>query len=136
MSHAGWFHRDLHGSRQLQWVPADAPGHPAAVSEMDTAAESSDRNGNGAEVAQVPPGRYVVSEVKGRRPTGVDDFLGVTSFTVIRGDLSYRVFGTGELRGGVVRFRQQGLGWDGRDIRTWTVSATSTGVVVDPDPTA
>jgi hypothetical protein len=35
-----------------------------------------------------------VSEVNGRVPAVLEDFLGVTSFTVIRGDLAYRVFGT------------------------------------------
>jgi hypothetical protein len=33
-------------------------------------------------------------------------------------------------------FRQQDLGWNGRDIRIWTISLTSTGVAADPDTTS
>jgi hypothetical protein len=75
-----------------------------------------------------------VGEVKGRCPAQLDDFVGVASFTVTRGDLTYRVFGTGEQGAGVVRFQQQDLGWDGRYIRTWLITATSTGIVATPDP--
>jgi hypothetical protein len=74
-----------------------------------------------------------VVEVKGRHPTGLDDFLGVTSFAVMKDGLTYRVFGTGDLRTGMVRFQQQDLGWDGRDIRTWTITSTPHGIVAQPD---
>ena len=45
-----------------------------------------------------------MAELKGRRPAGLDDFLGVTSFAVMKGDLTYRVFGTGHPGSGTVRF--------------------------------
>lgn len=48
----------------------------------------------------VPPRAFPVSEAKGQRPAGVDDFLDAALFTVVRGDLSYRVFGTGALEDG------------------------------------
>jgi hypothetical protein len=81
----------------------------------------------------VQSGPYPVSEVRGRVPAGVEDFVGVSSFAVIKDGLSYRVFGTGDLTGGVVRFQQQDLGWDGRNIRMWTITATAAGVVAEPD---
>jgi hypothetical protein len=70
-----------------------------------------------------------VGEVHGRAPVGLEDFLGETSFTVIRDNLAYRVFGTGHATDGAVRFQQQDLGWDGRDIRTWTITTTADGIV-------
>ena len=84
--------------------------------------------------AAVQPGPYPVGEVKGRCPANLADFVGVASFTVTRGGLTSRVFGTGEQGDGVVRFRQQDLGWDGRDIRTWLITATATGIVATPNP--
>jgi H+/Cl- antiporter ClcA len=47
--------------------------------------------------------------------------------------LAYRVFGTGHAAGDAVRFQQQDLGWDGRDIRSWTITAAAGGVVAAVD---
>ena len=64
------------------------------------------------------PLSYRVGEVKGQCPAGLEDFLGVASFTVIHGNLTERVFGSGEQIAGAVRFRQQDLGGNGREVRT------------------
>ena len=130
MTSTGWFHRSgpNHREGQLRWIPAVAENttRPTELSlQILDAFEAADY--------LVPPGPYPVGEVKGRSPAELSDFIGVTSFTVIRGDLTYRVFGTGEHHSGVVRFRQQDLGWDGRDIRTWLISTCPNGIVAAPD---
>ena len=86
--------------------------------------------------APAAPGCYPVGEVSGRCPAGLEDFLGVASFTVFSGDLTYLVFGTGTPEDGGVGFPQQDLGRDGRVIRTWLITATPTGIVANPDPAA
>ena len=132
MTNTGWFHRTGpdHRNGPLEWVPADAGNdhHPHQQELAD-----HPQNLQMATNAAVQPGPYPVGEVKGRCPANLDDFIGVASFTVTRGGLTYRVFGTGEKGAGVVRFRQQDLGWDGRDIRTWLIIATATGIVATPD---
>lgn len=129
-THPGWFHRTGHGSGHLHWVPAGST-EPATQTDIAPRPDAQSRNG-------APTGPCPVSEVNGRRPTGLDDFLGVTSFTVIRGDLAYRVFGTGEPGTGLVRFRQQDLDRAGRTLRTWTITTTNgdAGITAEPDPTA
>jgi len=132
-SHTGWFHRSDQGV--LRWVPASSDTRESA-----RPAEGADP-GRELVADQAPspvhgpatPGSYPVVEVKGRRPTGLDDFVGVTSFAVMKGDLTYRVFGTGHPGTGMVRFQQQDLGWDGRDIRAWTITSTTDGIVAQPD---
>lgn len=134
MTHTGWFHRSRlgRGKGELQWVPAAVSGNRTRPPELTKHPQQ------GAPVALdffVTPGPYPVGEVKGRCPAGLDDFVGVASFTVIRGGRTYRVFGTGgELDAGVVRFGQQDLDWDGRDIRIWLITATPNGIVADPTP--
>lgn len=71
--------------------------------------------------------------MNGNLPRELAAFHGVATFTVIRGDLTYRVFGTGHADGDVVCFRQQDLGWDGRYVRTWTITAVADGIVADAD---
>ena len=124
-SHPGWFHRS--GPGKVQWIPADGGG-------LRTRPPEPTRNQRNltAAAAPVPPGPYPVDEVKGRPPAGLDDFLGVTSFTVLTGDLPYLVFGTGEQSADGVRFRQQDLGWDRKEIRTWLITTTPDGIVADP----
>jgi hypothetical protein len=132
-SHTGWFHRSDQGV--LSWVPAagdtDRPAESAGSEHLGPkpVANKAPSPVQGA----ATPDSYPVVEVKGRHPVGLDDFLGVTSFAVIKGDLTYRVFGVGDLQTGMVRFRQQDLGWDGRDIRTWTITSTPHGIAARPD---
>lgn len=130
--------------RMVPPIPPRARERRAAVGagggqrKPNTAARTHQAPTTGAPVALdffVTPGPYPVGEVKGRCPAGLDDFVGVASFTVIRGGRTYRVFGTGgELDAGVVRFGQQDLDWDGRDIRIWLITATPNGIVADPTP--
>ena len=131
-SHTGWFHRSDHGV--LRWVPASGDTGRSAGS-VGSAVGPELVADQALSPVQGPVTRdcYPVVEVKGRRPAGLEDFLGVTSFAVMKGDLPYRVFGTGDLRTGMVHFQQQDLGWDGRDIRTWAISSTPHGIVAEPD---
>jgi hypothetical protein len=113
----------------LHWVPADGGEHRTRLPEPT----DDPRDPQVATNTAAPAGPYPVGEVKGRYPAGLGDFLGVASFTVSRGELTYRVFGTGEQDADRVRFRQQDLGRDGRDSRTWLITATPNGIVADPD---
>ena len=132
-SHTGWFHRSDHGV--LRWVPASSDTGRSAGSVGSADLGSELVADQAPSPVPGPPTRdcYPVVEVKARRPAGLDDFLGVTSFAVMKGDLTYRVFGTGDHRTGMVHFHQQDLGWDGRDIRTWTITSTPHGIVAEPD---
>ena len=128
-SHTGWFHRSDKGV--LRWVPASGYTGRSAGSTAGADLGPEPVAGQAPSPVQGPAttDAYPVVEVKGRHPTGLDDFLGVTSFAVMKDGLTYRVFGTGDLRTGMVRFQQQDLGWDGRDIRTWTITSTPHGIV-------
>jgi hypothetical protein len=127
MSHSGWFHRSGTQHGRVRWIPATTVGGHPEPGQMDPATAKSS--------APVTPGTYPVVEVKGRAPVSLEDFLGVTSFTVIKAGLTYRVFGTGHPDNAVVRFQQQDLGWDGRDLRAWTITATPSGADAEPaDP--
>lgn len=124
MSQPGWFHRSGPGS--VSWIPAGTTGSSSsALPRQQTSVTTSP-----------PSGRFPVGEVNGNPPRELADFLGVAAFTVIRGDLTYRVFGTGHADGGAVTFRQQDLGWDGRYIRTWRITAVADGLVAEPDTPA
>lgn len=123
MSQPGWFHRSGTGPGSVTWTPAGTTGGPSTpLPHQPTPAPTSP-----------PTGRFPVSEVNGNPPTDLTAFLGVTAFTVIRGDLTYRVFGTGNADDNAVIFRQQDLGWDGRYIRTWIITATPDGLVAEPE---
>lgn len=130
MTHTGWFHRSgpNHRDGQLRWIPADVE-NPARPTELDQQSPGAGQ----APGYRVPAGPYPVGEVKGRCPAGLDDFIGVAAFTVIRAGLTYRVFGNGEQYSGGVLFRQQDLGWDGRDIRDWLITTSPDGIVATPD---
>jgi hypothetical protein len=73
-----------------------------------------------------------VVEVAGGRPAGLHDFLGVTSFVVLAGDRTQLVFGTGRKSADGVSFRQQDLGWDGKEVRTWRITTAPDGIVANP----
>jgi hypothetical protein len=134
-SHSGWFHRSGNEHGALRWVPAAKATGESTGSAGDNSGSDALADEPTATENDSPPlaGPYPVAEVNGRSPTGLDEFLGVTSFAVLKGDLTYRVFGTGQAATGTVRFQQQDLGWDGRDIRTWTITTTPRGIVAVPD---
>jgi hypothetical protein len=120
-THAGWFHRSSPG--KVRWIPADG--------DQRTRPPEPTRNQRKL-MAAAASRPFPVDEVKGRRPAGLDDFLGVTSFTVLSGDLPVLVFGTGEQCADGVRFRQQDLGRDGKEIRTWLITTAPDGIVAAP----
>ena len=121
---SGWFHRTGPGPGSVTWTPAGATSGPSTPLPHQPTSTSS------------PSGKFPVQEVNGNPPTDLSAFLGVTAFTVIRGDLTYRVFGTGNAHDNVVIFRQQDLGWDGRYIRTWIITATPSGLLAEPESPA
>jgi hypothetical protein len=124
MSHPGWFHRTGSGPGSLKWTPAGT-----------TEGTGSSPPQQHHPVTTTPPnGRFPVGEVNGNTPTDLTAFLGVATFTVIRGDLTYRIFGTGHATSGAVTFRQQDPNWDGRYIRTWTITTTPDGIHAQPAP--
>lgn len=65
---------------------------------------------------------YTVTEVAGRSPVTLDDFLGDTEFTAVRQDQHCGVSGCGSKDGTVVRFHEK-RGDGGRDLRIWEVSS-------------
>lgn len=121
--HAGWFHRS--GPGKVQWIPAEGGG-------LRTASPESSGNRRDLPAAAPVSGPYPVVEVAGGRPAGLPDFLGVTSFVVLTGDRTQLVFGTGRPSPDGVSFRQQDLGFDGREIRTWLITTAPDGIVADP----
>ncbi len=134
-THTGWFHRSGTNGEVLWATASTETGHAATSADapepgVQLVAGSSPHL---LPVAPVPPGPYPVAEVKGRRPGCLDDFLGVTSFVVVKGDVTFRVFGAGQIGNGIVRFQQQDLRRDGRDVRTWIITTTPHGVVAEPD---
>lgn len=132
-SHTGWFHRTDQG---VHWVPASRDTGRSAGSAAGPDPDPARDAGHKPSPARGSPetaNAYPVIEVKGRRPTSLDDFLGVTSFAVKRGDSTLRVFGTGHLGMALILFEQQDLVGHGRDIRTWIITTTDHGIVAEPD---
>lgn len=121
MSQPGWFHRFGTGPGPVRWTPAAAPGpSSASVPHQHTPATASP-----------PAGRFPIGQVNGNHPSDLTAFVGVATFTVIHGYLTYRVFGTGNAHGQHVTFHQHDLGRDGRFLRTWTITATPDGIVAE-----
>ena len=65
---------------------------------------------------------YVVTDVAGRPPADLDDFVGGSRFTAVRGSDRCGVAGFGSRVGTVVRFHEKASG-TGRDLRVWQVSS-------------
>lgn len=64
---------------------------------------------------------YTVTEVAGRPPVSLDDFVGDTDFTAVRQDQQCGVSGCGSKDDAVVRFHEK-RGGGGRDLRIWQVT--------------
>ena len=65
---------------------------------------------------------YLITEVAGRRPVALTDFIGSTvSFTAHRGAGSCIIVGDGVAWGPDVRFNQK-AGGAGKDVRVWDIS--------------
>lgn len=64
---------------------------------------------------------YVVTEVQGRPPADLTDFVGVVTFVVEGQTGTHEVAGAGAEHDGAVRFHQKDAQGVGKDIRVWTV---------------
>ena len=69
---------------------------------------------------------YLVVEVSGGHPTGLDDFVGEVWFVAVIDVQTYRIQGTGARDAAGVRFSEKDVG-TGKDLRTWQVTATDAG---------
>lgn len=65
---------------------------------------------------------YLVTSVNGRRPERLDDFTGEVEISVLRGDTSMSLQGSGAHTAGIVHLCQKERGPIDRDIRSWTVT--------------
>jgi hypothetical protein len=66
---------------------------------------------------------YAVLDVGERSPTSIQEFVGVTRFTIDNHG-PYVVRGCGALSAGRVRFYEKDHGGDGRDVRVWQITAS------------
>jgi len=65
---------------------------------------------------------YTVTDVSGRRPAALDDFVGEVSFTAVKDEQSCQINGFGGFAGSSVRFYEKDHA-TGRDLRVWQVTA-------------
>jgi hypothetical protein len=91
--------------------------------------------GNGMEEGAVltdPP--YIVQEVAGRPPTGLDDLVGATTLTVTRGGEQYRLVGAGLREDDIVLFHQRDIGSATEDFLVWSIADAGDGNLVARPP--
>jgi hypothetical protein len=69
---------------------------------------------------------YPVTSVGGAAPSGLDAFLGETSFTIDMAGRAYDVKGAGSDLEGVVRFHEKS-DTVGKDVRVWHVTREDDG---------
>ena len=67
---------------------------------------------------------YLVTDVAGRPPADLNDFVGGSRFTAVRGSDRCGVAGFGSRVGAVVRFHEKD-GGTGRDLRVWQVASAA-----------
>ncbi len=68
---------------------------------------------------------YVVTDVSGRRPCRLEDFVGEVSFTAHLNSVSLHVDGFGALTGERVHFNEKDSA--GRDLRVWQIIVSAPG---------
>ena len=68
---------------------------------------------------------YVVTDVAGRAPAALEDFVGNIAFTAMKDQQTHQVDGTGAWAGAVVRFNEKDDS-TGKDLRVWQITATPT----------
>jgi len=66
---------------------------------------------------------YKVTDVQGRPPADLDDFVGHIEFIAVRDSQRCGIAGFGTRNGAVVRFHEK-QGGTGRDMRVWQVCST------------
>ncbi len=91
------------------------------------------RNGmeKGAVLTDAP---YIVQEVAGRPPTGLDDVVGATTLTVTRTGEQYRLVGAGVRQDDVVLFHQRDIGSATEDFLVWSIADRGDGNLVARPP--
>ena len=70
---------------------------------------------------------YLITEVNGRPPGGLNDFIGDIELTAVKDGQRLKLVGAAAETHGVVRFNQKDPGPDDRDIRVWTIVDQGTG---------
>jgi hypothetical protein len=64
---------------------------------------------------------YAVVEIRGAKPSALDQFEGEAEF-VLQGAGSRRVVnGSGKLRGDWIHFQEKDVSHDGKDVRVWQI---------------
>ncbi len=77
---------------------------------------------------------FVVQEVAGRPPTGLDDVLGATTLTLTRDGVQYHLVGAGARVDDVVEFHQKEIGSATEDFLIWSISETTQGDLIARPP--
>jgi hypothetical protein len=70
---------------------------------------------------------YVVTDLDGRKPGQVSDFVGSISALIERNGQTHQVVGTGGEVDGSVRIYEKDAGADGRDVRVWDLTQADDG---------
>lgn len=70
---------------------------------------------------------YAVTEVEGRTPTRLEEFIGETTFVAEHKGSPYVVAGVGSLHDDAVRFHEKVHHGHGKDVRVWHISRGADG---------
>ena len=68
---------------------------------------------------------YTVTEVSGRPPVELGDFVGDVAFIAVKDAQQCRIEGTGRPAESAVRFHEKD-GPSGKDLRVWEITVTAT----------
>ncbi len=71
--------------------------------------------------------RYAVTDLDGRKPGDVSDFVGPISALIERNGRTHRVVGMGGEVDGAVRIYEKDAGADGKDVRVWNLTQEDDG---------
>ena len=71
--------------------------------------------------------RYAVTDLDGRKPGDVSDFVGPISVLIERNGQTHRVVGMGGEVDGSLRIYEKDTGADGKDVRVWNLTQEDDG---------
>ena len=71
--------------------------------------------------------RYAVTDLNGRKPGEVSDFVGPISALIERNGRTHRVVGMGGEVDGALRIYEKDAGADGKDVRVWNLTQEDDG---------
>ena len=71
--------------------------------------------------------RYAVTDLNGRKPGDVSDFVGPISALIERNGRTHRVVGMGGEVDGSLRIYEKDTGADGKDVRVWNLTQEDDG---------